>query len=368
VKALLQSWRARRLALLLVALPLLLGALYFVVLAQDRYVSTSVVTVRRASGDAMVAGGLASLLGAGSSGSLEDARFLHEYLHSLGLLKKLDAALGLRRHYEQQAGADLFHRLWPQASQEWMLDYWRSRVEVGLDELSGVLTLRVQGFDAAFAQQINQALLAESEGFVNAISQRIAQEQMGFAQTELGRAEDKLKAARGALLAFQTRHQVLDPMAQAQASGTLAAELRAQLAKLEAEISAKRAYLNEDSGDIVALKGQAAALRLQVARETRGATQADQGSINALAAQYQELKAQSGFAEDGYKAALAALESARIEAARKVKSLVVIEPPTQPERAEYPRRLYDLATLLAACGLLYALTRLGLAVINEHRT
>ena len=171
-----------------------------------------------------------------------------------------------------------------------------------------------------------------------------------------------------ALLAFQTRHQVLDPMAQAQASGTLAAEMRAQLAKLEAEISTKRAYLNEDSPEVVSLKGQASALRLQVTRETRGATQADSGAINTLAAQFQELRSQAGFAEDGYKAALTALETARVEAARKVKSLVVIEPPTHAETAEYPRRLYDLATLLAACGLLYALLRLGAAVINEHRT
>jgi capsular polysaccharide transport system permease protein len=127
MKGLLQAWRARRLMLLVVALPLLLGALYFTVLAQDRYVSTSVVTVRRAGNDGMAVGGLALLLGAGNAGSLEDARYLHDYLHSLGLLKKLDAALGLRRHYEQ-AGADPFFRLWPQASQEWMLDYWRGRV------------------------------------------------------------------------------------------------------------------------------------------------------------------------------------------------------------------------------------------------
>lgn len=350
-----------------VLLPVLLGTLYFVVLAQDRYVSTSVVTVRRASNDGVAASGLALLLGAGSAGSLEDARYLHEYLHSLGLLQKLDSALGLRRHYEQ-AGADPFLRLWPQASQEWMLDYWRRRVEVSLDELSGLLTLRVQGFDAAYAQRVNQALLAESEAFVNHISQQIAQEQMSFAQTELRRAEDKLSAARAAQLDFQTRHQVLDPMAQAQASGSLAAELRAQLAKVEADINTRRTYLSESNVELATLKSQAAALRLQVAREMRGATQADSGAINALAAQYLELKAQTAFAEDGYKAALAALESARIEAARKVKSLIVIEPPTQPEIAQYPRRLYDMATLIVVCGLIFALASLGRAVINEHRS
>lgn len=357
--------KGRRLALaLVVLLPMLLGAVYLTVLAADRYVSTSVVTVRRANSDSAAVGGLATLLGAGSAGSLEDARFLRDYVHSLGLFQKLDGSLALRKHFET-AGSDPFYRLWPQARQEWAHEYWRSRVEVVLDELSGLLTLRVQGFEPAFAQRINRALLAESEAFVNDISRRIAQEQMAFARDELAQAETKLKATRDAMLAFQSRHKVLDPTAQAQASGALAAELRAQLAKLEAEIGTKRGYLNEDSPEIVTLKGQAAALRAQVTRETRGAT--EPGALGALASQYLELKAQAGFAEDGYKVALASLESARIDAARKVKSLVVIEPPTRPETAEYPRRLYVLVTLLVACGLAYALVRLSLAVIDEHR-
>ncbi len=355
----------RRLALaLVVVLPVLLGGLYFTVFAVDRYVSTSVVTVRRAGAESPAAGGLALLLGAGNASSLEDARYLRDFVHSLALFKKLDASMHLREHFGR-SGSDPFYRLWPQAGQEWAHDYWRSRVEVALDELSGLLTLRVQGFEPAFAQRVNAALLAESEAFVNNISQRIAQEQMGFARAELARAETKLEGARGDLLAFQGKHRMLDPVTQAQASGALAAELRAQVAKLEAEINTRRAYLNADSPEVVSLKGQAAALRLQVSREARGAT--EPGALGALAQQYRKLEAQAGFAADGYKAALASLETARLDAARKVKSLVVIEPPTEPETAEYPRRIYAMFTLLVACALCFALVRLGLAVIDEHR-
>jgi capsular polysaccharide transport system permease protein len=364
VRRWLQRLTSRRLALGLVLGPLLLAGIYFGLLAQDRYVSTSLMTVRRANHESVAASGLAQLL-AGSGSSHEDALYLRDYLQSLALMHKLDGQLHLRAHYAV-APTDPFYRLWPQASQEWMLAYWRARVQVKLDEVSGLLQVRVEGFDAAFAQKINQALLAESEAFVNTISQRIAQEQLRFAQTELDRAGDKLDAARLRLLRFQSDKQILDPTAAAQATGALTAELRGQLAKLEAELSAKRAYLNDDAADVVTLRDQAAALRLQIERESRGATRPDGGALNRLALEFHEIKARASFAEDGYKAALAAVESTRLEASRKVKSLVVIEPPTLAQTAEYPRRLYNLVTAFVLSLLLYGLAHLLLATVNEH--
>jgi capsular polysaccharide transport system permease protein len=63
----------------------------------------------------------------------------------------------------------------------------------------------------------------------------------------------------------------------------------------------------------------------------------------------------------------AALEAARIEAARKLKSLVVVEAPAKAETAEYPRRIYNLLTLLALCAIVYAVVRLIVATIQEHQ-
>lgn len=363
---LLDALTPRRLFWALLGVPMLLAIVYYAVLAQDRYVSNSVMTIRRANQDGVSPNGLALLIAGSGGASHEDALYLRDYIRSLGLMNRLDGQLKLRTHYENAHG-DPFYRLWPQSSQEWMLDYWRSRVDVTLDEQSNLLQLRVEGFDPAFAQRINQALLAESEAFVNAISHRIAREQLGFAQGELEQASEKLNAARQRLITFQTEKQVLDPMASAQATATLTSEMRAQLAKLEAELSSKRSFLNEDAPDVVSLKGQVAAVRLQITRETVGATRADSGAINRLAVEYQEIKSRVGFAEDAYKTALSAVESTRLEAGRKVKSLVVIEPPTLAQRAEYPRRFYNFLTVFVFGLLIYALTRLALATINEHR-
>jgi capsular polysaccharide transport system permease protein len=61
------------------------------------------------------------------------------------------------------------------------------------------------------------------------------------------------------------------------------------------------------------------------------------------------------------------VENARIDATRKIKTLLVLEPPTLPETAEYPLRGYNVATLIAICVLLFAITRLVLATIREHQ-
>ena len=52
-----------RLALLLIGLPMLLASVYFGLMAQDRHVSTSVLTVRRAHDEPAGAGGRAAVRG-----------------------------------------------------------------------------------------------------------------------------------------------------------------------------------------------------------------------------------------------------------------------------------------------------------------
>ena len=267
----------------------------------------------------------------------EDTLFLRQFIHSLDLLKRLDQKLDLRRHY-QQAVRDPLYKLPTDIDQERLLDYYRARVELSFDDLSSLLTVRVQGFDPVFAKRLNDAILAECDRFVNDFSQRVARDQMAFSSGELERASGVLQEAKGKLLAFQTRNQMLDPISQARAAGTLTAELQASLSRQEAELRNALTYLNADSYQVRALRSQVESTRQQIALERSRATSGRGGQqLNQLAADFHALTTQVGFAEDSYKLSLAAVENARIDTARKMKSLIVIEPPTQPETAIYPR-------------------------------
>jgi capsular polysaccharide transport system permease protein len=364
----LQDLTPRRLKLFLIALPMLLATLYFTVFAANRYVSESTVALERASSDASSLPGAALLLAGLGSPSRGEAFYLRQYMQSLALLQILDAKLDLRKHFAAER-LDVFARLWAGASQEQFLDYFRKRVEILVDDTSSTITVRVQGFDPAFAQALNRAILKEGERFVNEVSHSLARERLAFAESELGRAAEHLQRSTQEVLAFQSKHGLLDPSIDAQASGALSAQMQASITKSEAELRGLRSFMTVDAPQVKALRAQIEATQAQLeverARATGSGAQSER--LGALAIEFKGLRMRTEFAADAYKVALVAIESARMEATRKLTSLVLIEPATLPETAEFPRRLYNLVTLLVVCLLLYAVARLVIATIREHQ-
>jgi capsular polysaccharide transport system permease protein len=373
---------ARWLRLVLIGLPIALYLLYLGLVSADRYVSESIVAVRQAGGEGASLPGAAMLLAGVNPPAREDTLYLKEFIHSRGLVLALQEQLDLRSHYATPK-LDWPFRLAANASREDFVDYYRARVEVLFDDRSSLLKVRSQGFDAATAQRLNRAILDESERFVNETSHRIARERLRFAEGELQLASERLQKARNDLLAFQNKHRLLDPQANALSANALTSELEANKSRLEAELGSLRAFLFDDSYQVSALKSRIDALQRQIDEERRRATTGNSrgesgkesksskndnsgARLNALAIDFQGLQMQAEFAKDAYKLALGAVENARIDATRKLKSLLVVEPPTLPETAEYPRIAYNLATLLAICVLLYAITKLVLATVREH--
>jgi capsular polysaccharide transport system permease protein len=355
------------LAFWIIAVPMALAVLYYAVFAADRYVSEAKITVRQ-SGESASAdvSGLALLMAGVNSASREETLYLRDYIHSLDMLKHLDARYNLRQAYAG-AGLDPLYRLYAGTSQEWFHWYYRNRVEVVFDDLTSLLTVRVEGFEPEFARLVNAEILAQSERFVNEISHRLAREQMAFAEGEMLKARQRYQAAKASLVAFQNRHKVLDPVAQAQATASLSAQLEGEIAHKEAELKALQGYLQEGAPQVVMLRSQIAALRSQMDMERSKVASGNGSRLNTIAAEFQNLALEAGFAEDAYKAALTAMETTRIEASRKLKSLVVVETPAKPEIALHPLRLYNLATLLVALTLLYGIVRLVIATIQDHR-
>ncbi|MEW5789230.1 MAG: capsular biosynthesis protein [Pseudomonadota bacterium] len=350
----------------MVALPMAVVLIYYAFFAADRYVSESVISVRASGENVNPIPGLAMLAGV-SPPAREDVLYLQAHIHSLDMLKHLDGKFDLRLAYGQPL-LDPVYRLFPGVSQEWFHWYFQNRVELEFDEASSLLTVRVDGFTPEFAQAVNAEILAQSERFVNEISHKLAREQMAFADEELRKARDRYQQAKSRMVAFQNKHGLLDPQAQAQATATLSTQLEGDLARKEAELKALLSYLQEDSHQVVALRNEVAALKAQLAEErARVAGSGSNGRLNALAAQFQDYILDAGFAEDAYKLALATVESTRIEATRKLKGVVVVEAPTRSETAEYPQRAYNLITLLVALSLIYGITRLVIATLHDHR-
>jgi capsular polysaccharide transport system permease protein len=360
---------ARVLQILLIALPLAVAGAYLAFIAADRYVSEAKIAVQQsASPGAAPPAGMASLLTGLGGPSIIETLYVQQYVHSLDLLQALDKEFNLRAHYSAEK-VDVPFRLPADASLEEFHEYWRKRVEVEFDNFAMVLTIRVQAFDPAFAHKVNRRILEFSDRFVNETTRQMAREQMAFAEGELKTAAQRVEKAQAQLLAFQNRNRVVDPLAQAQASIALTSELQASLSRRETELKSMLSYLNESAPQVKTARADIKALREQLdAERTRIAGSGKQSDrLNNLAMDFQSLKLQVDFATDAYKMALSALESARIEATRKVRGLITVEPPTLPQTAHYPLHLYVMLTVLVLSILIYTIVRLILATVREHQ-
>ncbi|WP_072237305.1 capsule biosynthesis protein [Campylobacter coli] len=339
--------------------------IYYILIAADRYVSTITMSVKSTTGSTQ-ASGVLSLLTATSNTS-EDIKFLQGYIESLDMLKILDEKIHLKELYNEQY-IDLFFSLSSSSSIESYLKYYQSRVKVHVDDKTGLLNVEVEGFTPESAHLIAKTIMQESEKFINEISHKAAREQMSFAEEELVKYKERYQKAQNDLIAFQNKYGVFDPLKQAEAKAGLVTQLESDIAQREAKLLTMQSYMNDSAPEIVTLKAEITALKKQLVKE-RSKISADNSSqkLNDLAAKFQDLTIEAGFAQSAYEAALKAYESARIEALRKIKQLVIVQTPDVPQSAKYPEKIYNILTAFIVLSLIFGVIKFVKMIIEEHK-
>lgn len=348
-----------------VLLPFAITVSYLGFFAHDRFQSSSVLLVKQV-GDAQIgdSSGLGALLGVANT-SNEDSNILKEYMTSRDMVEKLNQKLDLRQAFAVQ-GDPLFS-LNDDAAIEELVEHFKKMVKVTLDEKTMMLSVSSQGFSPEFSLKLNKALLQESDAFINVLSRNIALEQQSFAEQQLSDANDKLKAARNDLISYQNKHGTFDPELQAQAVATLVAGLQSNLAQLRTEERTLLSYLNEDAPQVVAIRSQISSVKKQIDDENAKLTSPNNAKLNKTVADFEELKAQVVFATDLYKLSLGSLEKSRLEAAQKLKKLVIITEPRLAQDAIYPRKVYIAFSTFLILNIIFAIGLLIHSIIREHR-
>ena len=364
----LDFFKGRRLILLMIVMPMIVAIVYFSFFALDRYVSTAQVAVRQVgNNDAPAVPGLAIMLSGLNPTSREETLFLREFLSSQDMLDVLERELDWSKHYAAQL-RDPIYWLEDDAPQEDKLEYFRRVVRAHFDEQTGLLGVSVQAFEPKFANDTLQVMLGESERFVNELSHRMAREQMAFAQGELSKARENYELRREAMLEFQGKNSVLDAEATAKARGDIIVELEGNLTKERTTLKNMQSRLDNDTPQIRQQRNRIRALEQQLESETRRLVSQNTGSqFNVVASRYRSLTIDAAIAEETYKFAVSSVESARIEASKKLRSLIMVVSPNMAERPSYPERLYDLLTIFIGLMLLFGIVRFAVATIEDHR-
>ncbi len=351
-----------------VLLPIVVSAAYLFTRAADQYASTVAFSVRT---EAMATpieliGGLADITSTGSS----DADILFEFIRSQEIVVKLDARIGLVEIFAVP-DADPVFSFDPGGSIEDLTNHWRRVVDVIYDPGTGLIEVRALAFDPEDARLITSGVFEESARLVDALSS-IAQDDMtAFARAELDRSVERLKTARENLTAYRSRTQIVDPSADLQGQMGLLISLQQQLAEtlidadlLRESTRAGDPRLKQANRRIAVIETRIAAERRKLGQGTGAGSDENYASI---LSEYERLAVDREFAEEAYRAALAAFDQALAEARRKSRYLAAHIQPTLAETAEYPRRFMLIGIISFFAGGLWTLGVLVYYSIRDRR-
>ncbi|MGY0565446.1 MAG: hypothetical protein ACW7DQ_18410 [Paraglaciecola chathamensis] len=345
-------------------LVIFISSIYFTFVASDRYVSSANVVLESPQIAAPELSFSSLISGGASSG---DMLLLRDYLLSVDMLKELMSKADFIAHYSDEK-IDFFSRLNRKDLYiENVYEYYKKRISVELDEYSQVLRISVQAFDAEKAHQIANILISQGEKHMNAMGQRLAEEQVKFLEKQVASLASELDNSRRDLIEYQNEKGLISPTGTVESLSLVVADLESQLSGLRARKSVLLTFQSKQSPEIIRIENEIRALVEQI-KEERGRMAAQGGhALNQLSSEYQSLELKAQFAQDSYSSALIALESTRIEAARKLKQVSILQSPTMPEYPKQPERLHNtIVVAILSCLIAFILNMLVL-IVRDHR-
>ena len=116
----------------------------------------------------------------------------------------------------------------------------------------------------------------------------------------------------------------------------------------------------------IAFDQQIAAINRQIEVERAKAASPKSSSLNRSTEKFQRLQQEAAFTQSLYQTTLAALEKGRIDAARSVKKISIMQTPTLPEYAEQPRRLYNSLVFALIALLIAGISLLLVSIVRDH--
>ncbi|MES2452962.1 MAG: hypothetical protein V4610_20610 [Pseudomonadota bacterium] len=335
-----RSYLARRYGWLLFlgvfVLPTMAAAVYYGLIASDRYISESGFLVRSVSKPASE-GMSAYLRDFGIARTNDDAYAIQEYLYSRDAMKAVMRKVDLRAVYTR-AEADAVTRYRPSSrdTDEAFYRYFKRQMAVQKNDETGITTVKISAYRAADAKAIMDALVALSEDRINILNVRARRDTLAQAQQTLAQAETRLTDATLALTRYRNASESIDPMKSAGVALDRGSTLDRTLTMLRVNLQTMLAKAPGNPA-IPAVRQRIAALEGQIALQ-QGNLTGGKDDLSQKLGNYEELKVKQALAGKVYETAQAQMETARQEAARQQIYIETVVRPNLPDEPLEPRR------------------------------
>lgn len=337
--------------LVMVLIPAAITTFYYVVIASPQYQVETQFAVRGSSQSSMATMGL-GLLG-GTTTQTGDSYIVTSYVESLQLIRDVQQELGIDlRQFYTHDHIDWMYRIDPNMPLEKFTEYWRGMTDVSFNATTGNTTLYIYAFTAEDSKAIADAVLKVSERLVNQLSESNRQQVMQVASKQVDRAEERLRKVQSEIRRLRVEEKITDPAALVNLQTEMTRTLQANLSTLETRMSALLKSVSKEAPQAKALQKQIDAAKATLVEHESKLGNADGSNPKDLSPEekanlaevlnkFEELTIEQSFGTQAYTTALAAFETAIVEAQRQERYFATFVAPTRPEIALYPMRYLD---------------------------
>jgi len=312
---------------------------------------------QRATGSDTLGGLALSLLGGHNSGALF-IDMLKSSSVSNQLIERFQLLSVYRKRYRVDAAKVLARR-----------------TRISQDKRSGVLTISVEDTDPVRARDLARAYLDELNIVVNRTSRSSAHQERVFIENRLVAVKSKLSQAQEALSEFSSSRTAIDLKEQARATVESEAKAQGELIAAQSALDSLEQVYGSDNIRVRAARARIAALKRELEKmggssaPLSPATTADDTAlpylplrqVPRLAVPYANLYREVQVQETVYNLLTQQYELARIQEAKDIPVVNVIDAPGIPEKKSFPPR-----TILALAFTIVTLILTSLILLGHH--
>jgi capsule polysaccharide export protein KpsE/RkpR len=253
-----------------------------------------------------------------------------------------------------------------------------ARTDVAEDRKSGVITIAVTDHDRQRARDMAQAYVDELDALVASVNTSSARRERIFIEQRLATVNQGLHDAETELGEFSSKNATLDVNLEAKAMVESAAELQGQLIAAKSELEGLQQVYSDNNVRVRSLKARIGELDRQLQKiggksatveslpaENPGEIYPPLRHIPVLGVKWLDLYRRVRVQETVFELLTQQYELARIEEAKSIPTVRVIDAPNFPEEKSFPPR-----GLITAGGTLlgFACAYAWLLAVNKWRS
>jgi capsule polysaccharide export protein KpsE/RkpR len=243
------------------------------------------------------------------------------------------------------------------------------------DKKSGVITLTVTDYEPKMAAQIANAYVDELNRLAVDLNTSSAHRERQFLEERLATAKQDLARASASLSQFTSKNSMVDPQNEGRAVMDAAARMQGELIASETELKGLQQIYSDDNVRVRTLKARMAELQSQLkklvgqnndaaAQDTVGwsAPYPSMHTLPGLGSRYAELYREAKIQEAVYAFVTQQFEMAKIQEAKELPIVRVMDAGVAPEKRSSPIR-----SLIVAGSVFGAFLLACLWVVGKHR-